>query len=354
MTESYSSLRRATRGGGCFRWFVGCMVFGLVTLVLLISLTLVATKLGRARLDKGAIAILKLQGPIYESGAALDALRKVRKTPYVKAVVVRVDSPGGSVGASEEIYREVMRVRTETKKPVVVSMANVAASGGYYVSLAADKIVANHGTITGSIGVLAAELNIESLLRKLGVGTEIIKSGEHKDAGSPLRSMTKEELNLLQGLVFDFYRQFVREVLRWRHEQIQRALTERSVAITDVLSTSTTKRMENALEWRAFQPGTLAAEIGTTTEVETLVRMLADGRVFTGEQAWVLGLVDELGTFEDAMHLAAKLAKLPPDAPTVDFTPHTGFAEWLRKAFGSAVTEWVDPVQKIEFRAPMR
>jgi protease IV len=182
-------------------------------------------------------------------------------------VILRVDSPGGGVGPSQEIHREVLRLKE--KKPVVVSMGAVAASGGYYVSCAADKIIANEGTITGSIGVIMEFLNVERLFEWAGLKSRVIKSGKYKDIGSGTREMTDEEKKLLQAMVDDVHDQFVSAIVESRG--IERAT---------VLS-------------------------------------FADGRVFSGRQAKEIGLVDELGNFRDAVAKAAELAGIEGDPKLV-------------------------------------
>jgi len=176
----------------------------------------------------------------------------------VKAILLRVDTPGGGVAASQEIYEEVKSIR-DSGKPVVVSMGSLAASGGYYVSCGATRIVANPGTITGSIGVIAMFPNYEKLMGKIGLDMNVIKSGEYKDSGSPFRPMTEQDRKYFQGVVDDSYQQFLDVVSKERKLDIDK------------------------------------------------LKRFADGRVFTGQQALKLGLVDTLGSFEDAVSIAAKL-----------------------------------------------
>lgn len=206
------------------------------------------------------IGVIPIRGFIADSKSVVDQLKKYRKDDRVKAIILRIDSPGGGTAASQEIYREVQR--TVSKKKVVVSMGNVAASGGYYVALAADKIVANPATLTGSIGVILDLPNFKELLKKIGVSRETVKSGTYKDIGSPVRAMTPEERRLLQEVIDNVYHQFVEVVVKGRR------LTREQV------------------------------------------EKIADGRIFTGEQAKRLGLIDELGSFEDAVDLTKKMVGL--------------------------------------------
>lgn len=215
---------------------------------------------------KDKIALIELKGVIVNSEEIVKQIKKYAKSKGVKAIVFYIDSPGGGVSASEEIYQELKKARE--KKPVIALMGSVAASGGYYVSLGATKIVANPGTITGSIGVIAQFPNLSKLFDKIGVDFEIIKSGKFKDSGNPYRGLTDEERKYLQNLIDDVYGQFVNHVVE-----------ERKMKKEEVLK-------------------------------------IADGRVFTGKQAYELGLVDTLGTLEDAIKIAANMAGIK-DEPRI-------------------------------------
>jgi len=204
------------------------------------------------------VGVLEVNGVIYDSRPFMEDLKKFLNNSSVKAIVVRINSPGGSVGSSQEMYTALKRAKEEL--PVVVSMADVAASGGYYLAIAADSIIANPGTTTGSIGVIAQLPQFYRLMDKIGIDQEVIKSGKFKDVGNPSREMTPEERAYLQTMIDNVHQQFVRDVARGRRMQ------------------------------------------------EEEVREVADGRIFTGEQAKELGLVDELGNLRDAINAAAKLA----------------------------------------------
>jgi len=206
------------------------------------------------------VGVLEVKGVIANVQPTIEELAKFRRDGSVKAVVVRIESPGGGVSPSQELYQEIRR--TVREKPVVVSMGSVAASGGYYIACAAQKIYANPGTITGSIGVILQFTNFEELLRKIGFRMEVVKSGPYKDVGNPGREMTAEEKVYLQEMVDNVHQQFVRDVARGRRMKVEK------------------------------------------------VREVADGRIFTGEQAMELGLVDELGNLKDAINAAAKMAAI--------------------------------------------
>jgi protease-4 len=209
----------------------------------------------------GTLAVVELKDEILSSENIVRQIKKYRESPSVKGIVLRIESPGGGVSASQEIYEEVKKTR-DSGKPVVVSMGSVAASGGYYVSCGATKIVANPGTVTGSIGVISQFMNFNQLMGKVGVGTTTVKSGKFKDTGNPYREMTEEEKKYFQETIDDVYQQFLSVVE-----------TERKIP-------------------------------------HDAAKKLADGRIFTGKKAYELGLVDTLGTYEDAISLAAHLAKI--------------------------------------------
>ena len=204
------------------------------------------------------IGVILIQGTITDAGTILMELDRFRRNRGIKAIILRIDSPGGGVGPSQEIYREVLRTRKEKK--VIASLGSVAASGGYYVAASADKIMANGGTITGSIGVLMEFVRLQDLLKKIGVTLEVLKSGEFKDMGSPHREMSERERMLIQHLLSDIQDQFVRAVADGRGLSIE------------------------------------------------MVEKIADGRIFSGAEAMKLGLVDELGNFQDAVNLAKDLS----------------------------------------------
>jgi protease-4 len=213
------------------------------------------------------VGVVEIKGVIADAKETVLQLKRFRKNKAVKAIVLRIDSPGGGVGPSQEIYAEVKRT-TRTKK-VVASMGAIAASGGYYVAAAADHVVANPGTITGSIGVLMEFPNMEELFKKIGVSAVVLKSGDYKDTGSPLRKMTPKERELLQGFIDNVHQQFVTAVAEGRK------MSEESV------------------------------------------RAIADGRILSGEQAQKLGLLDSLGNMEDAIVIAAELGGIKGEPSVV-------------------------------------
>ena len=239
---------------------LGLVVFGVLVGLFLISLYALSYLTNREESLWGGekVAVLELRGIILDPQPVVEKLVKLRKNGTVKAIVLRIDSPGGGVGPAQEIFSEVKKAQKEKK--VLASMGSVAASGGYYIACAADTIMANPGTITGSIGVIMESLNAEELLHKLGLRSMVVKSGKHKDLGSPLRAMTEEEKKLLQGVLDSVHGQFIQAVAEGRKLPVEK------------------------------------------------VRELADGRIFSGDQARNLGLIDELGSLEDAIALAAKMA----------------------------------------------
>ena len=160
--------------------------------------------------SKEGVGIIDLKGLIVTSEPILRQLKEFRNNPNVKSIVLRIESPGGAVGASQEIYSEVKR--TNGIKPVVASMGSLGASGGYYAALGADQIIANPGTMTGSIGVIIKFPNLEGLYEKIGYKSEVIKSGPLKGIGASDRPLSEQERNLMQDLIKNVYHQFVRDV----------------------------------------------------------------------------------------------------------------------------------------------
>jgi protease-4 len=239
-------------GGGAFFFFILC----------LLALAVLFSEEGgpSLSLSSNQVASLELEGVITDSKEFVDQLKDFGNRTGVRSVVIRINSPGGGVAASQEIYAAIKKFRSETKKKVVISMASVAASGGYYIACAGDRIIANPGTVTGSIGVIAEWYNYGDLLRWAKMQDVVIKSGALKDAGSPTRPLTDEEKAYFQSLINNLYAQFISSVASSRNMK------------------------------------------------EEEVRKLADGRVFTGQEAKANRLVDDLGTFQDAIAAAAKMA----------------------------------------------
>lgn len=334
--------------GGCGRAVTVTVL--MAALVVFAIMLLGSQREGITPVLENSIGVIRIEGTITDSGDTVKLLRRFRKNKMIKALVVRVDSPGGGVAASEEIYRELLKTRREAKIPVIVSMGSVAASGGYYIAAASERIFATSGTITGSIGVIAPMFNAKETLEKLGVRENSIVSGEHKATGDPFRDQSVTDRALLQGMVYDMYRQFFQVVLAARHEQIGKAQARGDVAA--VIDASATKSTTDSLELAAFPAGAVAQALKVSPESEAALRQLADGRVFTGEQALRVGLVDEIGTLQDAVDYAGKLADLGDDPPTVDRTPGERRSSWLAKALGQALQQALETRHKVEFRAP--
>lgn len=218
------------------------------------------------------VALVTVDGVIDESRHVIDQLRKYAKDSSVRAIVLRIDSPGGGVAASQEIHEEVRRIRDSKTKSIVVSMGTVAASGGYYIACSANKIVANPGTITGSIGVIAQWTNYGELFHWAKLKDITFKSGPFKDSGSPVRELSEDERAYFQQLVSELYEQFVQSVADGRKMQVED------------------------------------------------VRKLADGRVYTGAQAKKMGLIDQIGNLQDAIRLAADLGGIRGEPRIVEPT----------------------------------
>jgi protease-4 len=214
---------------------------------------------GREKI-KEAIYILKLEDTILSSEKIVNDLRNLEKSDFVKAIILRINSPGGTIGASQEIYLELKRFKEKTGKKLVCSIENVGASGAYYVSLACDKVIALPGSIVGSIGVISFFFTVEDLLKYLKVKPYIVKSGKFKDTGSPFRQPNEQDMKYLEDIVVKLFQQFKKDVV-----EVRPALKDK-------------------------------------------IDEIADGRVFTGKEALELGLIDYIGTFSDAVTVAKELA----------------------------------------------
>ena len=206
------------------------------------------------------IGIVEIDGMILSSKKIIQNIKTFRDKESIKAIILRIDSPGGGIGPSQEIYREIIKAKTDKK--IITSMGSVAASGGYYIASATNGIIANPGTITGSIGVIMEYANIMEIAKKIGISPIVIKSGKYKDMGSPLRELQDSEKKILQDLVDELHIQFVNDVAKARNIDVQ-----------------------------------------TTT-------ILADGRIYTGEKALDLKLIDRLGNLDDAVRWAGEMADI--------------------------------------------
>jgi len=280
---------------GIFLLFLIGMVFFLLVYIL-----------GSTTEDKHAFAlnnkvgVVKVEGFIGDTRDIVEQLNQFGKDDSIKAVILRIDSPGGGVASSQEIYEAVIDLKK--KKKVVASMGSVAASGGYMVACAADKIVANPGTITGSISAVMHFANAEELLKKLGLKTSVVKSGKFKDIGSPVREMTAEEKALIQELVDDIYDQFLDMVARDRNIPKEK------------------------------------------------LRKIADGRVFTGRQAQKLGLVDYLGDMGYASTLAGEMSGIK-GKPEIVYPKKKGSKFWdyvFREMFAAIDKQMRGKVEQLQ------
>jgi protease-4 len=235
------------------------------------------------------IAIVEVKGVISQSAGVIEELQQYVEDEGVKGIILRIDSPGGGVGPAQEIYREIIKIKP--KKKVVTSMGSVAASGGYYIACASDRIVANPGTITGSIGVIMQFSNLEELLKKIGVKGVVLKSGEHKDIGSPFREMTPEEKRIMQEVLDNVHQQFIQAVADGR--KLDRAKVDQ----------------------------------------------IADGRILTGEQAKNLGLVDEMGNLQDTIDITAKMVGIEGKPNVIYPKRKISIWELLMRDMASAVID---------------
>lgn len=274
---------------------VGCLPWLFIAIIVIVAACAGMSSFGGPVTDRGDhIALIRITGVITSGSSVagvfsnsttgsddlIDQLEKARKNKSVKAIVLRINSPGGSPAASEEIYKELMRIRAASK-PVYASMADVAASGGYYIAAASDKIYADESTLTGSIGVIWDAADMSGLFKKIGYSPQVVKSGKFKDIGSPNRPLTAEERALLEGIVMDTYDQFVKAVA-----------TGRQLPIDDV-------------------------------------KKIADGRVYTGSQAKNIKLVDDIGGIQDTISAAAKAGGIKGEPKVVEYKKRLSFSDIL-------------------------
>jgi protease-4 len=273
-------------GIGC-----GCLISVIIPVILISILIAGVGSMGREGFDPSGskVALIHVNGVIDSSSSdgifssenagsekLVDQLEKARKDNDVKAVVLRINSPGGSAAASEEIYNEILRVKE--RKPVYASMGDVAASGGYYIAAACNRIYANAATATGSIGVIMEAPNLSELFKKLGVDMQVVKSGKYKDMGNPARPMTPEEKQLIQGMIDNTYIQFVTAVSNGRKMPMNK------------------------------------------------VKSLATGQVYTGQQAKNLGLVDDIGGLRETILAAGKAGGISGEPKVAKYGKQGGLA----------------------------
>jgi protease-4 len=243
--------------------WVGCgiiLAVCLIAVILLLGSVFMFATQGGPLFGGEEIAIVNITGEIYQSKPIIDLLHRYEKRPRVKAIVLRIDSPGGGVASTQEIYEEVDKIRRKGEKPIIASLGSVAASGGYYIACGTERIVANPATITGSIGVLINILNVEELLSKIGINVKTSTSVDYKDIGSTTRKLTPDEEKLLMGVINNIHSQFLRVI------EERRGLTPKELT------------------------------------------SIADGRIFTGEQALEHQLIDDLGNLNDAIEIAAEVS----------------------------------------------
>ncbi|MCD4691266.1 signal peptide peptidase SppA, partial [bacterium] len=244
---------------GClWGWLAGAVA---LLMLFLVTMIIIESILGGGMLmpTYGAhVGLVRIEGVIADSRAVIDDLRFFEDRGKLAALVIRIDSPGGGVAATQEITSEIARIR-DSGIPVVASLGAIAASGGYYIACSADSVFANPGTLTGSIGVIMSFTNLEDLFGKIGISFEVVRSGEYKDIGSWSREMTDDERGLLQATVDDIHSQFVEAVAEGRGLSIE--------------------------------------DVGE----------FADGRVFSGRQAVAWDLVDATGTLDDAIAAAGRM-----------------------------------------------
>jgi protease-4 len=254
----------------------GVFIFTWIGMTFFLPLLSDSASSGLFKAGAGKVGVVELKGMITSPEKALQELTRFRRDQSIKGIVLRIDSPGGAVGASQEIFEEVKR--TAQTKPVVASMGSVAASGGYYAALGAREIMASKGTLTGSIGVIIKFADLTAIFKKIGYRSEVIKSGKLKNIGATDRPMTAEEKILIQDIIDNVHEQFISAVSENRDLPMEE------------------------------------------------VRKLADGRIYSGEQALAAGLIDTFGNLNDAVMLAARMAGLKEEMPPMVYPVKENFS----------------------------
>jgi protease IV len=277
---------------------------GVAALFLLFGTSMGRSGDGGGPLFGPRVAVVELEGLIAETDDLVRELRHYRDNPSVRAVVIRINSPGGVVGPTQEVHDALLRVR-QAGKPVVASLGSVAASGGYYIAVAADQIYANPGSLTGSIGVIMQMANVDALMKKVGVDYVVVKAGQFKDLGNFSRPMTPEERRVIQALLDDVHGQFIEAVAKGRK-------LDRGAVVK-----------------------------------------FADGRVFSGTQALGLKMVDALGGLEEAIEAAAKLAKLPTPPAVERARRRFSLIDLIRNELGLTVPSVLLPTRLPMFKTPL-
>jgi len=320
------------RGKGLMTCLVIAGVFFALVFIGLLLVTFVASSLWEHRpIIRGSntVGLVRIEDEIQDSSKILEVIDHYQKADDIRAVLVRVDSPGGRVGASQEIYEALKRLRAKGKV-VVASMSNIAASGGYYVACGAQEIYSVPGTLTGSIGVMVGLPNIQEINKRIGFQYETLKSGKFKDIGSMTRPLTAEEKQLLQGVIDDTYGQFIEAILSQRKKQL-----------------------EKALENIGKSDPTIAQQLGAERTPEKLLRVIADGRIFTGRRALDYGLVDKIGTGTDALERAGQLAGIAKPE-LYEYKPRRTLRDILESSAKSAIGSMTMPLKglRLEYRMP--
>ena len=234
--------------------------FFLITLLIIVFI--IFSIILNPKTEKYNIGIVEIEGTITDSKNVVETLHEFNKRSDIHAIIVRLNTPGGSVAPSQEIYEKVKKISLENKKPIIASIGTIAASGGYYIAIGANKIIGNPGSITGSIGVIINFPIAKDLVDKIGLKFKTVKSGDLKDAGSPYRNPTDKENIFFQKIVDDLHIQFITEVANRRKISMEK------------------------------------------------IQSYSDGRIFTGKEAYRLGLIDSIGTFEDALNISKNLANI--------------------------------------------
>lgn len=275
------------------------------------------------------IGLLRIDDIIMNVDKTLEIIKRYSDEDNIRGVLVRIDSPGGAVGSSQEVYQALRDLSEKKHKPVVASLGNTAASGGYYIASGTQFIISNPGTITGSIGVIMGLPDIENINQKIGFKYQVVKSGKFKDVGSVTRGLSDEEKALLQGVIDDAYSQFLGAILATRRPQLEGAAKK--------------LQAENT---------TITAVESINPTAEGFLKSIADGRIVTGQQALKFGLVDQIGTQTDALNKLGELTQI--SKPEIyEYKPKRSFKDIFEASAESAIQGATGPLHfRMEYRLP--
>ncbi len=325
------------------------------------------------------LALIRVEGLIYDAEDWVDQVKEYQEDSTIRGIVLRVESPGGAIDPSQELYEALKKAQDEYGKIVVASFGSVAASGGYYIACGADKIVSSPGSLTGSIGVYSKFPVAKELMEKIGITYETVKAGEYKDFGAMERGLTEKEREMMQAVIDDSYDQFVEAVLEGRRDsfiqlfnswddpsprypftpdtveiirQYQATRPTPSMSASPLLASVTPSEATAGLSIEDATPEKSLEPAPDTTTLFAFAKSIAEGKVYTGRQALQVGLVDQIGTLEDAIQLAADLTGIRGEPTVVERQePTYGLLDFLTQGL-SRLVQTQQAHSPIQYRFP--